>query len=221
MTLIRQKSILKNISIEREILQDMFSGIVSSTQKSKITERKSDSIRLTLPIPSNWKVVEGDSIAVDGICLTVEKLDNATFSVYAMAETLKRTTLKNLPDDHVFNLEQPLKLADFIGGHLVSGHIDTTAKVRQITNVEESRSITFMLGKAFTKYLVFKGSIAVNGVSLTVTEVSVEAFSVSLIPYTLKNTNLGSLKVGDDVNIECDMLAKQIEKLTRPYLKNL
>lgn len=198
----------------------MFNGIITSTQKPISVKRHRESIRLTVPIPQSWKLRVGDSVAIDGICFTVEKIDTTSFLVYAMAETLRRTTLKDLPDDHIFNLEQPLKLADFIGGHVVSGHVDTVATVKSTLNVEESRDVAFTIDKDFTKYLVDKGSVAVNGVSLTVTAVTDATFSVSLIPYTLSHTNLGSLKAGDKVNVELDMIAKQLEKLIKPYLKN-
>jgi riboflavin synthase len=132
-----------------------------------------------------------------------------------MAETLRRTSFGSLPNSHDFNLEQPLTLNQLIGGHLVQGHVDTTAKVTKIVKEGESQTVWFEIEPKFTKYMIYKGSITINGVSLTVVEIDKTTFSVSLIPYTLTHTNLGHLSIGDMVNIEVDMVAKYIEKLAK------
>lgn len=192
----------------------MFSGIVEKKEKPLKIIKNKQSITLTLPVPDKWKIKMGDSIAIDGICATVQALDKKSFTVYFMDETLKKTSLLLLSQTHEYNLERPLKLDSLLGGHLVSGHIDTTTTVQNIKQVEESQVITFKIDPLFTKYIIYKGSICVNGVSLTIVSVTNDQFTVSLIPYTLQNTNLGNLKIGDSVNIEVDLLAKYLEKLT-------
>lgn len=191
----------------------MFSGIIEKTTKALKLEKDNNSLRLTLKTPRGWKLSLGESISIDGTCCTVEKLNTSSFSVYMMLETLRKTTFSNILRTHIFNLEKCLTMQSLIGGHLVSGHIDTTAKVTKIVKEQESKTLTFEISSEFTKYIIHKGSIAVNGVSLTVVTVDKKSFSVSLIPYTLEHTNLGSLEVGSLVNIEVDLVAKYLEKL--------
>lgn len=193
----------------------MFSGIITSQQKPKRITKTNKSLELTFATPKGRKISEGDSIAVDGVCLTVACKTTKDFRVFLMAETLRRTSFGSVAEDHAFNLEQPLTLNSLIGGHLVQGHVDTTAKVTKIIEEGESRTVWFEIDAKFTKYMIYKGSITVNGVSLTLVDVTRDSFSVSLIPYTLRHTNLGSLKTGDTVNIEVDMIAKYIEKLAK------
>ncbi|KKR51322.1 MAG: Riboflavin synthase subunit alpha [Candidatus Curtissbacteria bacterium GW2011_GWA1_40_16] len=130
-----------------------------------------------------------------------------------MPETLKKTTLSKISSSHLFNLERPLKLNSLVSGHLVSGHIDTIAKVSSIKNEKESAVLIINIPQKFTKYIIYKGSITVNGVSLTIVSTGNSSFTVSLIPYTLTYTNLGQLKVGDLANVEVDQVAKYLEKL--------
>lgn len=193
----------------------MFSGIIKKLEKPIKMKREASGMRITLSIPNGWTMEKGESISFDGTCLTVEIKTNNSFSVFLMEETLNKTTFFFLNKNHRFNLEKPLTLNTLIGGHLVSGHIDTIGKVVDIKNSGETKILTFQLPKKFIKYLVYKGSIAVNGVSLTVMSVTGSQFSVSLIPYTLKHTNLGDLKINDKVNIEADMVAKYLEKLIK------
>lgn len=191
----------------------MFSGIIEKTAVAQKIEKGKDIMRFYLPVPKGWSLSLGESISVDGICSTVEKLTASSFCVYYMPETLRKTNLSSIPEDHIFNLERCLTLETLIGGHLVSGHIDTTATVVKIIEEGESKVITFKIDRGFTKYIIYKGSIAVNGVSLTIVSVDEGSFTVSLIPHTLTHTNLGQLKVKDTVNIEVDMIAKYLEKL--------
>ncbi len=193
----------------------MFSGIIEGLEKPKKINKISEGLRLEIPVPNKWKMKIGDSICVDGVCSTIEKIANGAFEVYYMPETLSKTTLSQASAEHFFNLEMPLKLNSLVGGHLVSGHVDTTAEVLSIKKEKDSRILEFRLPKQFTKYIVYKGSITINGVSLTVVSVSSTSFTVSLIPYTLTHTNLGNLKTGNKVNIEVDMVAKYLEKLLR------
>lgn len=193
----------------------MFSGIIEHLVKPKQIKKDAENMLLSLPIPKNWQIEEGESINIDGVCSTVQQLDKDNFTVYYMPETLRKTTFKDLSPNHLFNLEKCLTLNTLIGGHLVSGHIDTTAKVTQIKPEGEALVIRFNLKPEFTKYIIYKGSITINGVSLTVVQVTENAFTVSLIPYTLTNTNLGMLKIGDLVNVEIDLISKYLEKLLK------
>jgi riboflavin synthase len=193
----------------------MFSGIIKTTAKAQSTQKEDGGLRFVFPIPSDWKLSEGESINIDGICSTAEKVEKDKFQVYFMPETLKVTSLSTLKKDHVFNLELCLTLNDLIGGHLVYGHVDCRGKVSRITDDKDGVTLEITIPASFTRYIVYKGSVAVNGVSLTVVSVSNNSFCVSLIPYTLSNTNLSQLETGDLVNIEVDMLAKHIEKLLK------
>jgi riboflavin synthase len=192
----------------------MFTGIIKEILKPVKFVRNSDSVLVTFKIPEGWNLEEGESINIDGVCSTVTEIGE-TFTVFYMAETLAKTTLNSLDKTHQFNLERSLTLESLVGGHLVAGHIDTTAEVKSVETEGESEILTFNLDKEFIKYLIYKGSVAINGVSLTVTTVNDESFSVSLIPHTLQKTNLNDLKVGESVNIEVDLIAKYIEKLVK------
>lgn len=194
----------------------MFSGIIENTEKANRIEKNNSSIRVYIPTPRGWDIKLGESINIDGVCTTVEKLTKNEFSAYWMPETLRITNLSLVSENHTFNLERCLTLQTLIGGHLVSGHIDTTAEVADIKDEGESKTLVFKIKPKFTKYIIYKGSVAINGVSLTIVSVNNNSFSVSLIPHTLKNTNLGELKVHDTVNIEVDLIAKYLEKLNKP-----
>ncbi len=191
----------------------MFSGIIKFSSKAKAVTRTQNSMDVVFKTPLSWNLEIGESINIDGVCSTIKTLSDSEFSVYYMPETLSKTSLGTLTESHVYNLERCITLETLISGHLVYGHVDTTAKVIKILKVEDSCVIKFEIDKNFTKYIVYKGSIAVNGISLTVVSVDDDSFSVSLIPHTLSVTNLGELAVRDLVNIEVDMMAKHVEKL--------
>lgn len=191
----------------------MFSGIIEKKVKALEIKKNKNAYSVVFPVPHGWIIKEGDSINIDGICTTVAEISPGAFGIYWMPETVKQTAMSNLAEDHPFNLEQPLTLEALISGHLISGHIDTTALVTNISEEQESKTITFSIDPDFVKYIIYKGSIAVNGVSLTIVSVDDDSFSISLIPYTLSHTNLGTLQKGDTVNIEIDMIAKYVEKL--------
>lgn len=193
----------------------MFSGIITTVGIPKTIKKGKISMEIFFPIPSGWNITLGESINIDGVCSTVKKINFGIFSVYYMPETLKKTSLLSLNKNHVYNLERCITLETLISGHLVYGHIDTTAVVSKITQVQKSTLLEFTIDKAFTKYIVYKGSIAVNGVSLTVVSVTDSSFSVSLIPFTKEHTNLGQLAEKDRANIEVDMFAKYVEKLLK------
>lgn len=192
----------------------MFSGIIEFKKKTRDIKKTKDGLRMTFPIPVGLKISLGESLNIDGVCSTVESLNGKSFGVFYMPETLKKSTFGVISEKHEFNLEKSLTLNSLVGGHLVSGHTDTTAEVVKIEKESESRLITFKLFSKFTTYIVYKGSICVNGVSLTVVDVTKDTFTVSLIPHTLRVTNLGKLQEGDKVNVEVDLIAKYLEKLT-------
>jgi riboflavin synthase len=155
----------------------------------------------------------GDSIAVNGVCLTVVDVADGEFTADVMHETLDRSSLGGLSAGRGVNLERAARLDARIGGHLVQGHVDGTARVMAIEPAERWTLVRFRIEPALSRYIVEKGSITVDGVSLTVVSVDDSSFSVSLIPTTTETTTLGSLAVGDTVNIEVDVLAKYVERL--------
>ena len=187
----------------------MFTGIVEETG----TLKAMSSSRLTI---SAARVLEGtkpgDSMAVNGACLTVSALDAASFSVDIMPETLRRTNLGLLHPGSTVNLERPLLVGGRLGGHLVQGHVDSTGKI--ISLIPEGGAVIarFAVPPEVLRYVVEKGFIAVDGVSLTVTGYNKTSLSVSLVAYTLKNTILGTKRVGDLVNLEVDIMAKYVGK---------
>lgn len=167
----------------------------------------------SIRMPRGWKLSEGESVSVEGVCSTVQKTANHHFQVTYMPETLRKTTLGILHLGNKVNLERSLTMSSLIGGHLVQGHVDTTARIQSITADGEARIYTFEVPAKFSHYIAPKGSIAVSGVSLTVINPRRNTFQVSLLAYTLKHTTLGGKREGERVNIEVDMLAKYIERL--------
>ena len=188
----------------------MFTGIVEEVGRLKATRPNQLSI-------AAQKVVEetklGDSIAVNGACLTVTALDGGTFSVDIMPETLRRTNLGRLrPGDQV-NLERALALGSRMGGHLVQGHVDGTGRVLSLTPENQARIVRYSAPPQLMRYIVPKGFIAVDGVSLTVIDCDATSFTVSLVAYTQQNTTLARNRPGDLVNLEIDIVAKYLEGL--------
>jgi riboflavin synthase len=156
---------------------------------------------------------EGESIAINGVCLTAYNISGRRFSADVSPETLSRTRLGGLSSGDLVNMERALRLSDRLGGHLVSGHVDCVAVVNSRKPLGDYTIFTFSLPQAQSRYIVEKGSIAVDGISLTVNSCAAGQFSVSIIPHTVKMTTLGSLKVGQRVNIEVDIIGKYVEKL--------
>jgi len=190
----------------------VFTGIVEETGKV-LSARPG---RLTVAASRVLEGIEkGASLAVNGVCLTVTGFDNKSFSVEIMPETLEKTNLGLLKAGNTVNLERPLALGGRIGGHLVQGHIDDTARVISITPRGDSIVTSFAAPPGLMAYIVEKGFIAVDGVSLTVISRNSSAFQVSLVGYTLNNTTLGKLKVGGVVNLEADIIAKYIEQFSQ------
>ncbi len=191
----------------------MFTGLIEELATVKTIEKNGNTTKLSI----NAKVVLedakiGDSIAVNGICLTVVERTKTLFKVDVSQETMGVTNLKSLRSGSVVNLERALCLSGRLGGHIVSGHIDGVGTVKDIVNDTDTSIIVFSFPKNVSRYIVDKGSICINGISLTVVKVSEEDFTVSIIPHTLKHTNLIKLRVGDEVNLEADMLAKYVER---------
>ena len=194
----------------------MFTGIISYLGKVKSLQNSQLSVKADRSLIKNLK--KGDSVAVDGICLTVIAKPNFdTFQVEVMPETLVRTALSDLKIGALVNLELSMGIADRFAGHIVQGHIDGVATIKSIQKKGNSRIFTFKIPEKLSRYIVEKGSIAVNGISLTVIETKEDLFTVGIIPYTWQHTMLYVAKVGDQVNIEVDILAKYLEKLEKAY----
>ncbi|MGW8850738.1 riboflavin synthase [Streptomyces xiamenensis] len=192
----------------------MFTGIVEELGEVDAIETRGDSARLRLrgPLVSDG-AAHGDSIAVNGVCLTVTDTGDGTFSADVMAETLKRSSLGALTTGSRVNLERPMALGGRLGGHLVQGHVDGTGTVLAREPAEHWELVTVSLPAELSRYVVDKGSITVDGVSLTVVEAGEDRFTISLIPTTLELTTLGIKQPGDPVNLEVDVIAKYVERM--------
>lgn len=194
----------------------MFTGIIQDKGRVALVERQSKG--LTLKISTNLDLSSlkiGDSIAVDGVCLTVVELAGQSFLVEVSPETRQRTTLAKIKEGQEVNLELPLKMSDPLGGHFVAGHVDGTGEIVALIPEGNSQRYFFRTSPEITNYLIPKGSVAVDGISLTIVDCQREEFSVVVIPHTAAKTTLGKKKVGDQVNLEVDLLAKYIEKFLR------
>ncbi|BDY00612.1 riboflavin synthase [Cutibacterium avidum] len=192
----------------------MFTGIIEEIGEVVAIDKGQESARLSIRGPvvcSDARL--GASIAVNGTCLTVTDLDEVTFGCDVMAETLNRTALGRLAPGSRVNLERPVAVAGRLGGHIVQGHVDGVTELVSRTPGDHWEVFRFSLPTTLARYVVEKGSIAINGTSLTVCEVSSEWFEVSLIPTTLTGTVLGGLEPGEPVNIEVDVIAKYLESL--------
>lgn len=202
----------------------MFTGLIEEVGTLAQKERRGASLLLTIRC---HKVLEqtqvGDSIAVNGACLTVTHLNKTSFTADAIAETISRTQLHRLSIGSPVNLERALRLSDRLGGHLVQGHVDGSAKLLRKQTEDQSIRFTFQTEPELTRYMIQKGSIAIDGISLTLTEVKEQHFSVAVIPHSLAETTMSQLTEGDFVNIECDLIGKYVAKLLhhQPSASNL
>jgi riboflavin synthase len=192
----------------------VFTGIVEELGEVVALVATADAAELTVrgPLVAS-DARHGESIAVNGVCLTVVAIDGATFTADVMAETLRRSTLGGLAKGDLVNLERAATLGSRLGGHLVQGHVDGVGTVLAREPAEHWEAVRFGLPDGLDRYLVEKGSITVDGVSLTVVTVDDDGFEVGLIPTTLAGTTLGSRKIGDPVNLEVDVIAKYVEKM--------
>lgn len=189
----------------------MFTGIVQKVAKVTTGARRNGSLFLTIAKPKGWKLKNGDSVAVNGVCLTVRGVRGKIFEAELMPETLAHTSFKNKVPLAV-NLERPLTLQSPLDGHLVLGHVDTTGKIVLIQKKGRAKIFTIQFPKQFKKLVVHKGSVAIDGVSLTIAGVAKNKFSVSLVAYTLEQTTFGQKKIGDLVNLEFDIIGKYAKR---------
>jgi len=191
----------------------MFTGLIADVGEVRALEEDRDGATLRIATRLANELGEGDSIAVDGVCLTATEVGDGGFAAQAMRETLDRSALGALSIGAQVNLELPLRAADRLGGHVVQGHVDGVGTVSAIDERGFARVLAVASAPGMARYLVEKGSVAVNGVSLTVSALREDGFEVSLIPETLQRTNLGMVDIGDKVNLEADVLAKHVERL--------
>ena len=194
----------------------MFNGIIKHTGKiSKIYKNNNNCILEILSKIKFSKNEIGSSISCSGACLTLEKYKGNLSKFYISKETLNRTNFKSSNKGDLINLEKSLKYGDRISGHFAQGHVDTTSTIRKIDFIGKSWFVNFKLPKKYKKYLIQKGSITINGVSLTISKILTDGFQIVVIPQTLKLTNLMYLKEKDVVNIEFDVLGKYIKKFLK------
>ena len=191
----------------------MFTGLVADVGLVATFDRSMDGARLTFESPLASELSEGDSVAVNGVCLTAVGLCGPRFGADVMEETLRRSALGELEQGSRVNLELALRASDRLGGHVVQGHVDGLGVIGALRDEGFARVVTVEAGPEVLRYVVEKGSIAVDGVSLTVAQVDESSFDVSLIPETLERTTLGDAAVGRPVNLEVDVFAKYVEKL--------
>jgi riboflavin synthase len=193
----------------------MFTGLIADLGCVKSIESDADGATLEIATALAGGLAEGDSVAVNGVCLTATAIDAGAFRAQAMQETLRRSSLRRLRPGSRVNLELALRADGRIGGHIVQGHVDGTGTIVGEREEGFSRVLEIDVDAELARYLVEKGSVALDGVSLTVSELRDGGFSVSLIPETLIRTNLGQAQVGDRVNLEVDILAKHVERLLK------
>lgn len=199
----------------------MFTGIVEELGTIADIERGSHAIKMRICAKKVLEgTKEGDSICTNGVCLTVTYLTKDSFVVDVMPETVNKSNLSSLKQGSLVHLERALTLQSRLGGHMVSGHIDGQGEINQITKDENATWLTISAAPEILKYIVYKGSIAIDGVSLTVAEAGETGFKVSIIPHTAQNTHLLYKKRGDYVNLECDMVGKYLERFLSFKEKN-
>ncbi len=193
----------------------MFTGIIKKVSRVHNVYKEKDSLFAEIKIPKGWKVKPGESISVDGVCSTVKKVGKNSFTVEYMPETVKKTTVGVYKKGTKLNLERSLRLGNLMDGHIVQGHVDCIGKITEVHKAKSSKVLKIQVPRGFMKFLAPKGSVSVNGISLTIVESKKDWFSVSLVSYTLENTNLGKIKVEEKVNIETDAIAKYLNRLLK------
>jgi riboflavin synthase len=195
----------------------MFTGIIEATGEIRSRTGTDDGLRLQVACPFAGELEGGQSVGVNGACLTVEQSDRGSFEVFLAAETVSRTYLGELREGDRVNLERAMPADGRFDGHLVQGHVDSVGEVQAIEEVGEDWRFTFSLPEELETYVVEKGSVTVDGISLTVAGLSEEAFSVAIIPITYEETTLSAKSVGDPVHLEADVIAKYVERVSAPY----
>ncbi len=192
----------------------IFTGLIEEIGTVEKIDKTEKSAVITIAAKTVLDEVKlGDSICTNGVCLTVTSFSNGKFTVDVMAETMRRSNLNDLERGSKVNLERALRLSDRLGGHMVSGHIDGVGKIEKFLEEANAVWITISADETILKYVVEKGSIAIDGVSLTVAYVDKTSFRVSIIPHTKSMTTLLSKQLGDEVNLECDVIGKYVEKI--------
>lgn len=192
----------------------MFTGLIEQVGRVRLIERTGEAGRLTVDagFPSG-EVKIGDSVAINGVCLTVTRIEGERLTFDVSPETLDRTAFRHFRPGAPVNLERALRLSDRLGGHIVSGHVDCIAAITRRSEISGNTVLSFSMPVDFARYVVEKGSVAIDGISLTVNAVTSDGFSVNIIPHTVVSTTLQYLNVGDEVNIETDILGKYVERL--------
>jgi riboflavin synthase len=191
----------------------MFTGLVQDLGRIVSADRNGEGARVTVETELAKELSEGDSVAVNGVCLTAIDVGDRSFAADVMNETLSRTSLADVEPGTGVNLELPLRPSDRLGGHVVQGHVDGLATIAETSDDGFARRVRFETEPSLLRYVVEKGSIALDGVSLTVIEIGDSWFTVSLIPESLERTNMGAAGPGTKVNVEVDVLAKYVERL--------
>lgn len=195
----------------------MFTGIIE--EKGRIQEINQHSAQAYSLVIKAKRIIEdiniGDSIAVSGVCLTVTHFETDTFSADVMPETIQATSLRQLETNSSVNLERALQAKDRFGGHFVAGHVDTTGEITKRSTEQNAIYLDIRFPEEWRKYFHLKGSVSIDGVSLTIFALTDETLTISLIPHSAKETTLGTKEIGDLVNVECDLLAKQVHELLK------
>jgi riboflavin synthase alpha subunit len=192
----------------------MFTGIVRELGRVVSAEGHGEGLALAVEAPQTAAgLATGDSVSVNGVCLTAETVENGRLTLHAVPETLSRSTLGALTPGDLVNVEPALRAGEPLGGHYVQGHVDAVGRVQSVEAEGEGLRVFFEAPPEVLRYCVDKGSIAVDGVSLTIAEIAADAFAVALVPHTLEATTLSELTPGREVNLEVDMLAKYVERL--------
>lgn len=195
----------------------MFTGLIEDLGGVEAVERTGDGARLRISSRLAGELALGDSIAVNGCCLTATAVEDGAFETKAMNQTLSVTALSDVVEGSKVNLELAMKAGERLGGHIVQGHVDGVGTVASVEDDGFARRIRVELPPALLRYVVDKGSITLSGVSLTVAELGETWAEVSLIPETLERTNLGEVQAGSQINVECDIVAKYVERLVAPF----
>ena len=194
----------------------MFTGITEEVGKIKHIDNSEDFIRLSIKANKILKDTKiGDSILINGTCLTVTSIDDCVFTVDVVKETINKTNLKYLQNQNDVNLERSMKASSRFDGHIVQGHIEGIAKILSIKNDNNEFVLTLELPEKLSKYCIYKGSIALNGVSLTIAKIDKNIIDICLIPYTLKHTTFKDSQMGDYINVETDIIGKYIENFQK------
>jgi riboflavin synthase alpha subunit len=193
----------------------MFTGIVQTIGAVDFVERRQNGLYLAVkPLVRLRQIALGSSVAVNGVCLTVVKKKESTWWFDVVLETFKRTTLGSLKKGDTVNIELSLRMGDEVGGHFVLGHVDGVGVIKSLSHKVSENVLSVEVPKKLMRYIAEKGSVAVDGVSLTIAAVRGNSFTVALVPYTLRHTTLGKLKKGERVNIEVDIAARYLERLS-------